>query len=254
MPDSVPFGQSAASSDRRDGPVPTAGLVIVLDVLKVELPFGAVSGSEKIWNHLDEEAIGSDQAALLRRNGFRVGVGQPGSWPPIEAILRASSPATMSRHSTTLRGAYPLSIQTDRAAHDATIFFYRPDGTLVGQSFRQARNILQVDCRVDLDHPDSVILQIRPEVRQQRRGLEWMTTALGLQKLPRYEGRVISELTFGVRIGPGEFLLIGPGRQITQPALIGRQFMSHAGPQRRYETVYILTPRVIKTSISISRG
>jgi len=249
VPDSVPFGQIGAE-DRSAAPPVAVRLAVEFKLLRVELPAGAVSDSDKLWNHLDEEAVGSGKALLLQRNGFRVGLGQPGDWAAVEAILRASQPALSKGRTIRLHGSEPLSIEDGMAARDQTVFYYRSDGTLVGQSIGKSRNVLRVDHHIDPQAPNAVALRVTPEIRQRDLGLRLVRTPAGLRKLPTYEGLLLDELSFGLRVAPGCFVLIAAGPRASQPALIGRQFMSCQGEQERYEFVYVIWPRLIRTEFS----
>jgi len=238
VPDSVPFGQVSAEG-RSAAPPVAVRLAVEFKLLRVELPAGAVSNSNKLWNHLDEEAVGSDTALLLQRNGFRVGLGQPGDWAAVEAILQASQPALSKSRTIRLHGAEPLSIKDGMAARDQTVFYYRSDGALAGQSISKSRNVLRVDHHLDPQDTNAVALRVTPEIRQRDLGLRMLRTPAGLRKLPAYEGLSLDELSFGLRVAPGCFVLIAAGPRASQPALIGRQFMSCPGEQQRSLLVVI---------------
>jgi len=249
VPDSVPFGQVRAEG-RSAAPPVAVRLAVEFKLLRVELPAGAVSNSDKLWNHLDEEAVGSDKALLLQRNGFRVGLGQPGDWAAVEAILQAGRPALSKSRTIRLRGAEPLSIEDGMAARDQTVFYYRSDGALAGQSIGKSRNVLRVDHHLDPQASNAVALRVTPEIRRRDLGLRMLRTPAGLQKLPAYEGLIVDELSFSLRVAPGCFVLIAAGPRSSQATLIGRQFMSCQGEQQRYEFVYVIWPRLIRTEFS----
>jgi hypothetical protein len=245
----VPFGQTDGAPAQPGQAGPLVSLVVTFDLLRIEVAAGAISTSESLWNHLDEEAVGSAQALLLRRNGFRVGLGQPGAWPAVEAILGASQPILSRRKVLSLGGPQPVSIEDGQAPRDQTVFYYRGDGTLVGQSLADSRNLLRVDHQIEPESPEAVVLQVTPIVYQKDLGLQWLRTAAGLEKLPALEGLAVEELSFRIRLPAGCFLLIASGPEASQPGLIGREFMSCEGRDGRYEFVYVIWARVIRSQV-----
>ena len=70
--------------------MPSAPLVVAgaarkavqFEVLQVQAPLGEFSRSQKVWDHLDEQAVGIDTQMTLQRNGLRIGLGSQESWPP----------------------------------------------------------------------------------------------------------------------------------------------------------------------------
>jgi len=250
LPDSVPFESDAPlpAADAQP-PVPRTQLSVSFQLLRVELPLGAVSASQKLWNHVDEEALGSDQAMLLRQNGFRVALGQPPEWPAVQAILVASHPTLAKRKAVSLQTAYPLAIEDGQPKRDQTVFYYRPDGTLVGQSVDQSRNVLRIDHQIDPQDTDAVLLRVLPEIRRRETGLQMFRTQDGLKQLPAYEGISIHEVSFTVRVPDGWFLVIAPGPRVAQTGLIGREFMSCSGHDGRYEFVYVVWPTITRSPL-----
>jgi len=251
LPDSVPF-ESDAPAPTADGrpAVSRTQLSASFQLLRVELPLGAVSDSQKLWNHVDEEALGSDQAMLLRQNGFRIGLGQPADWPAVQAILVASHPTLAKRKAVNLQTAYPLAIEDGQPKRDQTIFYYRPDGTLAGQSVDQSRNVLRVDHEIDPQGADAVLLHVLPEIRRRDTGLQMFRTQDGFKQLPAYEGVSIRDLSFTIRVPDGWFLVIAPGPRVNQTGLIGREFMSCAGHDGRYEFVYVIWPTITRSLLA----
>ena len=255
LPDSVPFESDVpAPVSGNQPPVPWTQLSVSFQLLRVELPFGAVSDSQKLWNHVDEEALGSDQAMLLRQNGFRIGLGQAPDWPAVEAILVASHPTLAKRKAVDLQTAHPLAIEDGQPKRDQTIFYYRPDGTLVGQSVDQSRNVLRIDHQIDPQGAGAVLLRVLPEIRRRETGLHMFRTQEGLKQLPAYEGIAIRELSFTIRVPDAWFLVIAPGPKATQIGLIGREFMSCAGHDGRYEFVYVIWPTITRSLLAPPPG
>ena len=216
-----------------------------LDVLRVEVPMGSVSASYKLWDHLDEQTIGADRLVTLKRNGLRAAVGRPEAWEPIKAVIDGIVDRLIYHEAANLnRGA--LNLELDSGPADRTAFFYRSDGSLVGETFPASRNVLQVVYEIGMKDPSELILKVTPEIRQHQRKLEWARKGTGYARVPVYRGRTLHELTVQARLPEGCFLVIGPGREIQLASVIGRALLTREVEGRRYESILFLTPQVVR--------
>jgi len=239
------------SIDARDPRV--LRLVVHLDVLRVEVPMGSVSTSASIWSHLDEQAIGTQRAVTLRRNGFRVGVGRPEGWEPIKAILDGI-PAPLIYHESVVLGTGGLSLDITEIPEDQAIFFFRDDGTLTGESFPASRNALQVMYEIAPDDPGKVVLKLIPEIRQHERGTQWVRRDGRYVRVPVYHGRILSELAMTAALPAGWFLAVGPGGEVALGSIVGRALLTRQVEGKRYESIYFFTPQVQRTGTVSGRS
>lgn len=229
-------------------------LQVNLDILRARAPRGFFSQSEKIWNHIDEGAVTEDSAAMLRRNGFRVGRGKTAAWSPIKAILETEKQIQVSQSQLTVNNGLPLSLQIDPRYREQTLFLYRPDGSLGGVTSPQSTNYLHVEYAIPPTDPDSVMLEVMPEIRQRPGASELTINELGQLDQPIVEPtRVFRELACRMLIGPDEFCAIGPGRTVQQRYLMGSVLLCEEIQGAPWESMYFLTPRVIRTEQSLTR-
>jgi hypothetical protein len=239
--DSAP--ESISAQDRR-----AVRLVVYLDVLRVEVPIGSISESVKIWSHLDEQAIGAQRAVTLRRNGLRVGVGRGEAWAPIKAILDGMSDRLVYRDTALLNtGSFYLEISGE--PDDQTVFFFRDDGTLAGESIPASRNVFQVGYELVADDPSKVTLKVIPEICQHQRRMEWARQGDRYTRVPVYQGRVLRELAIEATLAGGSFLAIGPGDEVKLNPVIGRTLLTRKVESKQYESVYFLTPNVRRSGL-----
>lgn len=222
-------------------------LSVTFDLLRLEFAVGAISGSTTLWNHVDEEAVGTERAALLRRNGLRVGLGLPDAWPAVETIFQVTGPAVRTPWTVAIRGQQPLVIDDGQQPRDQTIFHYGPDGRLIGKSVAGSRNVFRVDHMIDPANAKAVVLRVTPEIRQKDLGLRLRRTATGVMTLPAYEGEILNDLAFSLRVPEGCFLIIAAGDRSDQTSLVGRAFMTADTAKSRHEFVYIIRPTVVRT-------
>lgn len=249
--DTNPFVLAARPSTRfagaRVSPSPPIVLVTSFDVLRVDVPLGAVSESGKLWNHIDEDLLAPEAVAQLRRNGFRIGLGRPDAWPPIRAILGAIEQAVSSQQSLEIRNPYPLSIKLDEAARHQTLFLYRRDETLVGATYPRSRNRLRIAHAVDPNHMSRITLEITPEVIEETNDRRWRRASDGrVERVPVTRGRVFHELTARITVPPDHFLVVGPSRKIAMSALVGAAFLRREVDGKERETILFITPKLYR--------
>ena len=69
---------------------------LAFDIMRVDMPCLDGCDSRKVWNHVGELRMDTQTLSRLARNGLRVGVAIPDSWPAIETIMEATD-ASISR-------------------------------------------------------------------------------------------------------------------------------------------------------------
>jgi len=221
-------------------------LAAFLHVVRAEVPVGAVSESYKVWNHLDEQAIGARRLVALKQNGLRVAVGRQEAWGPIKAILDGIPDRLIYRDAMSLKaGAISLEIST--GPDDQTVFLFRQNGEMAGYSFLASHNLFQVTALFNEEDPSELILKVVPEIRQDPRKMAWTQKEGRVVRVPVYHGRTFNELAVQVTVPSGRFLVIGPGHEIEAGPLIGRALLTREVEGKRYESIFFLTPRVVRS-------
>lgn len=224
---------------------PAVVLNVVVDILRARVAKGTFSESGKVWNHVDEEAIPAETAALLQRNGMRVARGREDSWPPIRALLEQEGGVETSSDRVSVNNGFPLMVELDSRPRDQVLFMFRPDGTLGGVSFPESTNVLRIEYDISLTRPNALVVKVMPEIRLPRRpprlrpggpvpfGQPWEQPA-----------RVLRELAFEMEIGLDEFFVVGPAPTAEQEHLIGSLLLQEEIDGRPLESMYFITPRV----------
>ncbi len=218
---------------------------VQFDVLQVQAPLGEFSRSQKIWDHLDEQAVGIETQMHLQRNGLRVGLGTQESWPPVHAILETVSRRIVRVLPPSPPNSLSVSLQLNSEPLDQTVFFYRGNGTLVGGSFAGATDVFRITWEFNSDNIEQVVVYITPEVRQEQSGSAPMPTPLGVAMVPEYEGKVFKELTSRLVVGPGGYIVLGPAADVARAGLLGREFLVKLIDAEPYEMVLVIVPRVL---------
>ncbi len=231
---------------------PVEVLQVSFDILQVRAPAGSFSASGKIWNHLDEEVLPAQVSSILHRNGFRVGRGSQNAWHPIRAILGSDDAIRTSRSCMTMSNGYPLLVELADRPGGRNLFLIRRDGTTGGVTLPAGRNALRVEYAVPPEAPDALRLNICPEVQLLAPPPETVVTDEGLRRVaPETPTRTLRELAFQVQVGPTEFLAVGPAPAAAGLELLpGSFFLQEELDGTRYESIYFLTPRVLRRSAS----
>ncbi len=250
IPESDPAGEPEGTELPRRTPVEV--LQVSFDILQVRAPAGTFSASAKIWNHLDEEAVPAGVSTLLQRNGFRVGRGSDNAWHPIRAILGSDDGIRTSRSRMTMSNGYPLLVELASRPGGRNLFLIRRDGTTGGVTLPAGRNVLRIEYAVPPEAPDALRLNVCPEVQLLTPPPETVVTDEGLRRVsPEPPARTLRELAFQVQIGPSEFLAVGPGAAAGRLELLpGSFFLQEELDGTRYESIYFVTPRVLRRSAS----
>ncbi len=221
---------------------------VQFDVLQVQAPLGEFSRSQKIWDHLDEQAVGTEMQMILQRNGLRVGLGTPESWPPVHAILQGVQRRIVRTLPPSPPNSVSVSLQLNNDPLDQTIFFFRPDRSLAGSSFPGATDVFRITWDFNSDNIEQVVVYLTPEIRQDQSGVTFKATPQGVAPVPVYEGRIFKELACRLVVSPGGYIVLGPGADVSHVGLLGREFLVTTIDGEPYEMILVIVPRVLDLS------
>ncbi len=227
---------------------------VQFNVLQVQAPLGEFSRSQKIWDHLDEQAVGVETQMHLQRNGLRVGLGTQESWPPVHAILETVSRRIVRMVPPSPPNSLAVNLLLNNDPLDQTVFSYRSNGTLSGGSFAGATDVFRITWEFNSDNIEQVVVYITPEVRQDQSGVSFKPTPLGVAQVPVYEGKVFQELTCRLVVGPGGYIVLGPAADVARVGLLGREFLVTPIDAEPYEMILVIVPRVLDLSRPGSGG
>lgn len=139
-----------------------------------------------------------------------------------------------------------MTLEVSGAPRDQVLFLHRPGGGMAGATFAHSVNALRIEYAVPPTEMDSVELWILPEIRQRDLGPGWQVTRGEIQPRPTEASRVLRELAFHVVVPADQFVVIGPSSQIRRQLLIGRAMLTESIDGQTYESLYFITPRVIR--------
>lgn len=215
------------------------------DVLRVDFPAESIHHSDKTWNHVDELSGDSVRAALLRRNGFRVGTATADAWPGLRAIFEACQ-AKVTRGTQLAQQGAPLTLDLGPVEGSEVIFLISPDDRLVGSTFDRGNKYLHLDYTLNAGAGGGTTIQMTPEIHRESEAKRWPSNGGDLAQVPEYEGKVYHELSNTVNVGAGDFVVIGPDTAATSLS-VGHRFLTRTLDGRKYETVLCITPQPFRT-------
>ncbi|GMU23958.1 MAG: hypothetical protein AMXMBFR13_40350 [Phycisphaerae bacterium] len=219
-------------------------LQVSFDLLRTRVPAGTFSRSGKIWNHLDEQVLPVEVAALLQRNGLRIGKGKLDAWRPIKALLEAERDVTSTQDAALLTNGLPLTIEINRRPQDQTLFLFRPNGSLVGAPLPASTNVIRVEYAVPPTQPESVELAIMPEIRLHAAEPELSLDPASWNRPLAPPSRILRELSARIIVAPGEFVALGPSPAAERAHTMGSLLLREQEEGREYESMYFITPKV----------
>lgn len=214
-------------------------------ILRIRAPAGTFSESGKIWNAVDEEVVPAQLQQLLRRNGFRVGLGSAENWPQMKAILDAEKVEVVDRRKA-VYNSLPLIVDLERPPKDQTLFLFRQDGTMAGATFPKSTNVLRVEYGISTAEANTVIVDVMPEIRLMRVDTS-PAFELNWPEPPPIDppSRPLRELSVRLTIRPEQFLAVGPSAAARKGYLPGSLLLCDEVDGVRFEALYIITPRIV---------
>jgi len=217
------------------------------DVLRVDLPVDGLHHSRKVWNHVDELRYEAQLAALLARNGIRIGAASADAWPALRTIFESGRARVQEAHRVVQTPA-PLTLELSPMVEPETIFTFDRAGHLAGRTYPTGKRLVQIDYLVHPERDGSTDLNVRLEIREPLGPGDWRIGDGLLQEAPTHRSYVFSSLEVLLTLRPGEFLVIGPSAAAGRTEyLVGGRFFTGERDGERYETLFCVSPRPFKT-------
>ena len=114
-------------------------------------------------------------------------------------------------------------------------------------------NLLRLEYEIPPDSPESVNVDVMPEVRLQSPEPE-LTPEGWAERPVTPPTRVFRELAVRVLIGPDEFLAVGPSLAAHRAHTIGALMLGQEIEGRPFECMFFITPRVVRKPLTRGVG
>jgi hypothetical protein len=227
--------------------------MIVLKVVRVDVPVGQASESPQLWGYLDEEPLAL-KAAVLGLNGFRVGIGSGAAWTDFEQLLQNMTGQVRRNLSAQGFSGEVAQIPLKLNQPAQVLFVTQEDRTLSGAEYPPGDNILGIAMTVNEANPREVMLTIVPQLRTTRKYSQ-VVEEYGkwrMRSAPLYF--TMEPLIVQVRLKVDDFLVIGPGEAAQRQTSLGRQFLIQTRDGVDFESLLILLPQIEAVDVPVGNA
>lgn len=236
---------------RRTDPTVTVG--VMFEVARVEIRAAETRDAGKLWNHVDESRLEPSLAVRLARNGLRMGVGTPASWPAIRAVLESVS-ATVRKDDLAPQRGMPLAVGIDKVSPGETVFAYGRDDRLAGRTFDGGEKVLNADYFLLADGGGAMDMGVLLEVRHDRGTMTWEKREAVIEEIPEVDRHLFADVAARVSLAKDEFLLVGAAAETSNRYLLGPRFFTTERNGQAYDVLLFLTPRVLRSDTASRVG
>lgn len=224
-------------------PAPHPLYLIQLDAYQMDVPFGAVSGNPLFWSRIDQKNVASQAAALLDRNGFRIGEGATSDWKFFKQILEKNPAHTQASSRVAYQEQRELFLtRADQPGRD--LFYFDSSGQLVGKSFGPSDDLLMLSFWPTPRHNGEVHIRLTPAIRS--RAEEFQRQQIdGQEMVAPVRPEFFYNLTLDADIDVNHFLIVAPSEAAKISTSLGGTFLINKTSGNEKETVLIFAARPI---------
>ena len=224
--------------------------VYAINVYRLRVPLGTVSGNADFWKRIDETTVDPATYDLLYKNGIRVGAAPLAELGRLQAQIDAN---TAQQATVTAGRAEQVEMEMRMDLPRQTLFTFVP-GTRanggvggvreVGRSYDACDNVMYLSFRPVPRDSDAVELTMAPAVNSRRKRLEY--TVRGNEAEIEYvEPQTLYDLNLRVDLPLDHFLVVAPSAEVSQPTSVGSAFLTEDEPTERVEKVLVVVPQAV---------
>ncbi len=178
-----------------------------------------------IWQTLHTSPFKFDDYQALQENLFLVGFGQLQTWDQIRDVLQAAGAKKVQTISLLLADGYADEI-TIADVDDQQALFYLSNGSAGAVTIGPGKLVLRVRANKIPGSRGVCSTDIRPVFLSATRNFN-----ANLSAKSRDNEYTFTSLGFRLKMSPGDFILIGPKRYITQQNTLASLFFSSPKPK-----------------------
>ncbi len=221
-------------------------LLVTLQIVTFEVPFGAASESELLWSYLNEEPIFSEHGVSLATNGIRMGIGRRDIQEDLLRVLKEMDGRRINEMSVTALPGDPKVVDFRPHQPAQTFFVFYEDGTMSGVRYPPGNNVIAMVMTLNEDDPTVVRLTGVPQVRtlHQRPGITDLHGQLMIVQQSIIHS--IEPLAFQIHVPSSDFLVIGPNLESRRNYSVGHNFLLRWREGIPFETIHVIVPQVYR--------
>lgn len=249
----VPTGEKADLHILRDD----LDILLQLDIYQLTVPFGAISGNDRFWKHVDEDHVDLATHDLLLKNGLRMGIGPNDEWAFFKALIdRYGATAQKGSTSPVKRGSLELPMREKILSQD--IFYLNAAGKLYGRTYENCDNFLALTFEPTPRQPGDATIEACALVRGLRK--EFQVTVLNDEReIELRQPEFLYDLRLRQTVPMDHFLVLAPAPLAALPDNLGHTFFVKPDGAEPTETVLLMVPRPYRVTgpapnVPLSRG
>ena len=243
-PAATPAATPASSLD----PAANPRRVYAINVYRLRVPLGTVSGNADFWKRIDEQVVDPATYDLLFKNGVRVGAAPLEELPRLQGQIDAN---TAQRETVTADKAEQVEMEMRLNLPQQTLFTFEPAGAdgrgvrAVGRSYDACDNVIYLSFRPVPRDSDAVELTMAPAVNSRRKRLNY--TERGNEVEVAYvEPQTLYDLNLRVDLPLDHFLVVAPSAEVSEQTTVGAAFLTEDEPTERVEKVLVVVPVAVR--------
>ena len=199
-------------------------------LFRLYLPVGTVSGNDKVWRQLDEDALDSQTSVMLAQNGMRAGIGPVARWAALSKMLDVPGAAQQEFFCQT-DGKSPLSVVVHEEVGEQIIVSIDRDNAQQGRTFERCDNAFRLSMSLLKDRPD-LMIQLEPIVQ---------FGSAGGTRPPTGEV-TFADMRLWTTVKPEQFLVVSAADPKANRFSVGTRFLSNNEKVPATETVLVFVP------------
>jgi hypothetical protein len=213
---------------------------INLDIHIFEMPAEKIDALNNVWQMMYTKPLQFNDYDAFCANSFLVGFGQIQMWDTIASVLRDAGGKKIETVSLLLPDGETNDFTIARLDKEQTIFYISSAGPMEGTTIGPGRLALRIKvekipgsrgvCQVNAQpvFPSPITSSI-PQLAAQAKSAEFLFTSAG----------------FGLKMSPGDFVLLGPEKYISHQITLGSLFFSRPGPKPTVRMFLLVCTRII---------
>jgi hypothetical protein len=227
-------------------------LVFHVDIFVVSVPTGTFSGNEPFWKRIDEQCVDVPTHELLYNNGIRVGLAPLSELGSFAKYMNDVAP--VGKISMTASEIKDAQIEMNKDLHEQALFYFNRFDTLIGRTFDQCENLMNISFEPAPRKPGEVRLTLCPMVRATRKRLQFT------QLNDSYEMTFVTpenyyDLNFRVDIPLDQFFIVCPSpKGASNSMTIGNAFFMKNGTADKMEQILIVIPHPMRVDQTASKS
>ncbi len=213
---------------------------INLNIYIFEMPAENISALNDVWQMLYAKPLKFNDYDAFCANSFLVGFGQIQMWNKIANILRDAGGRKIETVSLLLPDGQSNDFTITRLDKEQTIFYISTSGSMEGTTIGPGKLALRIKvekipgsrgvCRVNAQPVfPSPIQSPAQQLAARAKLVEFLFTSAG----------------FGLKMSPGDFVLLGPEKYIDHQITLGSLFFSRPGRRPTVRMFLLVCTRII---------